>query len=63
MTESELLSLRIFLVKVTLKTGQQKKVLMDSVLKTNLWTYEIKDLNTEKIIISFYEKELLRSKL
>ena len=63
MTESELLSLRIFLVKVTLKTGQQKKVLMDSVLKTNLWTYEIKDLNAEKIIISFYEKELLRSKL
>ena len=36
---------------------------MDSVLKTNLWTYEIKDLNAEKIIISFYEKELLRSKL
>ena len=63
MTESELLSLRIFLVKVTLKTGQQKKVLMDSVLKTNLWTYEIKDLNAEKIIRSFYEKELLRSKL
>ena len=28
----------------------------DSVLKTNPWTYKIKDLNGEKIIGSFYEK-------
>ena len=27
---------------------------IDSVLKTNTWTYEIKDLNGEKIIESFY---------
>ena len=33
----------------------------DSVLKTNPWTYKIKDLNGEKIIGSFYEKKLLRS--
>ena len=31
----------------------------DSVLKTNPWTYKIKDLNGEKIKGRFYEKELL----
>ena len=37
--------------------------IIDSVLNTNLWTNKIKDLNERKIIISFYEKELLLSKL
>ena len=32
---------------------------IDFGLKTNLWTYKIKDLHIEKIIQSFYEKELL----
>ena len=32
--------------------------IIDSVLKTYPWTYKIKDLNGEKIIGSFYEKEL-----
>ena len=36
---------------------------IDSVLKTNPWTCKIKDLNGEKIIESFYEKELLLSQL
>ena len=31
--------------------------IIDSVLKTNSWTYKIKDLNGEKIIGSFYEKK------
>ena len=35
--------------------------IIDSILKTNPWTYKIKDLNGEKIIGSFYEKELLLS--
>ena len=35
----------------------------DFVLKTNLWTYEIKDLYREKRTRSFYEKELLFSVL
>ena len=35
--------------------------IIDSVLKTNAWTYKIKDLNGEKIIRTFYEKELLQS--
>ena len=32
--------------------------IIDSALKTYSWTYKIKDLNGEKIIGSFYEKEL-----
>ena len=36
---------------------------IDSMLKTNPWTYKIKDLNGAKIIGSFYEKELLVSNL
>ena len=33
--------------------------IIDSVLKTNPWTYKLTDLNREKIIISFYGKEFL----
>lgn len=29
---------------------------IDSVLKTNVWTYRIKDVNEGKIIGSFYRK-------
>ena len=36
---------------------------IDSVLKTNLWTYKTKYLNGEKIMGTFYEKGLLRNKL
>ena len=36
---------------------------INSVLKTNPWTYKTKDLNGEKVIGSFYENELLLSKL
>ena len=35
----------------------------NSVLKTNPWTYKIKDLNEERIIGRFYEKKLSGSKL
>ena len=35
--------------------------IINSVLKTNPCTYKIKDLDGEKIIGSFCEKELLRS--
>ena len=37
--------------------------IIDSALKTNPWTYKLKDLNGEKIIGSFYEKQLFLSKL
>ena len=33
--------------------------IINSVLKTNPCTYKIKDLNGEKIIETFYEKEIL----
>ena len=35
--------------------------IIDSVLKTSPWTYRLKDLNREKKVGSFYEKELLLS--
>ena len=34
----------------------RKIFIIDSVSKTNPWTYKIKDLKGEKIIKSFYEK-------
>ena len=37
--------------------------IIDPVLKTNPWTFKLKDLNEEKIIESVYEKELLLSLL
>ena len=36
--------------------------IIDSVLKTNPWTYKVKDLNGEKMIGGFYEQEMLLNK-
>ena len=47
MIESESQSVRIFLVKVTLKIGQEKCLLWFC-FKNNPWTYKMKDLNREK---------------
>ena len=44
MTGLELLSIKIFSVKVTLVEIN----ITDSVLKTNPWTYKLRDLNGEK---------------
>ena len=41
--------------------SREEILVSDSVLETNPWTYKIKDLNGEKVIGSFYEKELLLS--
>ena len=57
MTESKILSIRIFLVKITLKIRQEKYLLRILFLKLILGKY----LNGEKIIGSFYEKKLLLS--
>ena len=43
------------------KNWSREIVIIDSILKINPWNYKIKDLNGEKIIGSFYEKELLLS--
>ena len=45
------------------KNWSKETFVIDSVLKTNRWAYKIKDLNGETTIGSFYEKELLLSKL
>ena len=62
MIESELLRMRILLVNVAQKS-EVEVVTVNTVLKNNPWTYKIKDLNRENVIGSFYEKELLLSKL
>ena len=46
-----------------IKIFSREIFIIDFVLKTNPWTYKIKDLNGEKIMGSFYEKELFLSKL
>ena len=49
--------------KTNCKTHWSRKIFInDSVLKTNPWTFKLKDLTGEKLIGSFYEKELLLSK-
>ena len=45
------------------RIGLREIVFVDSILKINSWTYKIKDLNVEKVIGSFYEKELLKNAL
>ena len=62
MIESELLRMRILLVNVAQKS-EVEVVTVNTVLKTDPWIYKIKDLNRENVIGSFYEKELLLSKL
>ena len=42
------------------KNWSREIFIINSVLKTNPCTYKIKDLNKEKIIGSFYEKDMLR---
>ena len=37
--------------------------IIDPVFKTNPWTYKMKDINRERIIWSFFGKELLLRKL
>ena len=59
---------RVTKYKNTFSKGYAKRWLkgilrIDSVLKINPWTYKNKVLNGETIIESFYEKELLWSKL
>ena len=45
------------------ETRSREIFIADSALKANPWAYEAKDLNGEKIIGSYFEKELLLSEL
>ena len=61
MIESKLLSIRIFFSKVYTENWSREMFIIDSVLESYPWTYKLKDVNGEKIIVSFYEKKLLWS--
>ena len=52
---------KYFFSKGYTENWSRKLFIIDAVLKTSPWTYKIKVINGEKI--SFYEKELLPSKL
>ena len=56
-------SVRITKYKNNFSKDYAEISIIDSVLKTNLWTCKIKDLNGGKTIVRFYEKELLLSRL
>ena len=49
--------------KVYTENWSRETYIIDSVLKTNPWTYKNKDLFREKIIRNFYNEELLLSML
>ena len=51
---------KTFLLKDMLQIGQKKFLLLVK-LKTIPWTYVVSDLNSGKIIESFYEKELQKA--
>ena len=57
------LSQRLALRSSSTNSWSEEIFAIGSVLKTNPWTYKIKELNGETIMESFYEKELLLSKL
>ena len=61
MIELELLSIRIFLVKVILKIGQEKYFLSILLWKLILGLIKFKERKNMKM--NFYEKELLLSEL
>ena len=56
----EFQNIKTFLLKDMLQIGQKKFLLLVK-LKTISWTYVVNDLNSGKIIESFYEKELQKA--
>ena len=66
MIKSGLLSITIFLTRITLKVGQVKYLLLILcffVTAVNPWTYEIKDYKGEKKLGVFMEKNCCRVNL
>ena len=61
MIESDVSSIRIFLVKFTLKIGQNKHLLLVVFWNLILGFIKLKIKTEKKIIGSFYEKQLLLS--
>ena len=54
-------NIKIFLPKVTVQISLKKFLWLRKVKNTVLWTYVINDLNGEKIVGTFYEKELWKA--
>ena len=63
MIELEYLNLKIYLLKDILLIGVKKNFIVDKINDTVPYTYNIKDLNDEEIIGSFYDRELQKTKL
>ena len=55
---SEFLNKKTYLLKDIHQIGVKKSLLLKKIKNTVPWTYLINDLNGEKIVGSFYEKEL-----
>ena len=52
---------KIFLLKDTLKIGQEKFLLLVKLKSTVPWTYVISDVNGEPITRSFHEREFQKT--
>ena len=50
-------NIKIFLQKAMFQIGIKKRLLLQKLKKTVLWTYVISDLNGEEISGTFYKKE------
>ena len=61
MIELEYPDTKIYLPKDILLIGAKKYFIVDKINDTVPYTYNLKDLNDEEIIGSFYDKELQKS--
>ena len=61
MIVSEYLNFKIYLLKDILLIGAKKYLLLVKINDTVPYTYNLKDLNDEEIIGSFYDRELRKS--
>ena len=61
MIESEYLNLKIYLLKGYAPNWSSEIFIVDKVNDTIPYTYNLKDLNDEEIIGSFYDRELQKS--
>ena len=63
MIELEYLNLKIYLLKDILLNWSRKIFVINKINDTVPYTYNLKDLNDEEIIGSFYDRELQKTKL
>ena len=63
MIELEYLNLKIYLLKGYTPNWSKEIFIVDKINDTVPYTYNLKDLNDEEIIGSFYDQELQKTKL